>query len=112
MAGGLERMEPEWFDLSRLTMKAATSAAHPDGVCTTEHMACSGCHMLAPIATRFGGPMAHCRLCGYAWAVTHHPAQCWQRISICGGPTAEQVRQATPDLVAARSVLDGIVGSL
>lgn len=113
MAGGWARMERESVDLSRLTLQIVASAAHPNGVCTTEHMVCLGCHMLAPIAPKYGGPMADCRLCGYAWAVAHDPVQCWRRVNIWGDrQLAAAVRQATPALLAGRAALDEIVGAL
>ncbi|WP_243629093.1 hypothetical protein [Streptomyces sp. APSN-46.1] len=75
----MARMQREAFDLSRLQMVVETSRAHPHGVCATDRMTCAGCRLSAPIATLHGGPMADCRLCGYGWAVWHHPVRCWQR---------------------------------
>ncbi|WP_405921116.1 hypothetical protein [Streptomyces sp. NBC_00122] len=80
----MRRMDEEAFDLSRLRMTVETSAAHPEGVCTLEHMLCAGCRMLARIATQYGGPMADCRICCYAWAVQHDPVRCWQRVDVYG----------------------------
>ncbi|MCX4696888.1 hypothetical protein [Streptomyces sp. NBC_01408] len=80
----LPRMEREAFDLSRLQLKVKTSPAHPDGACDREHMTCHGCRMPARVATRFGGPMADCRACCFAWAVEHDPVRCWQNLTPLG----------------------------
>ncbi|WP_412076761.1 hypothetical protein ACLF6K_16185 [Streptomyces xanthophaeus] len=88
--GDLPVMEREAFDLSRLRLEVAASPAHPDGVCTREHMICAGCRLGARIATRYGGPMADCRVCCHGWAVRHDPVHCWQRADLLGRtPTAQ-----------------------
>lgn len=74
-------VEDEAFDLIRMQLRVDTSPAHPEGVCTTEHMTCASCRMPAWIAFRFGGPMAYCRLCCFAWAVDHDPVGCWQDVA-------------------------------
>ncbi|MFG3000863.1 hypothetical protein [Streptomyces sp. NPDC048340] len=79
MADSLDRMQRQAYDLTRLTRTVTESDRHPGGVCAQESMRCSDCRMPAPIAFRFGGPMADCRVCGYAWAVRHDPEYCWQR---------------------------------
>ncbi|MEV6957178.1 hypothetical protein [Streptomyces sp. NPDC051183] len=75
-------MHRQAYDLTRLTRTVTESDRHPGGVCTQESIRCYDCRMPAPIAFRFGGPMADCRPCGYAWAVRHDPAHCWQRQNI------------------------------
>ncbi|MEU6891614.1 hypothetical protein ABZ934_07395 [Streptomyces sp. NPDC046557] len=86
----LPRMEQDAFDLSRLQLKVETSHAHPDGVCTRQHMMCVGCRTGARIATKYGGPMADCRICHFAWAVRHDPVHCWQRDDLPGGHSTGQ----------------------
>ncbi|MFG2995539.1 hypothetical protein [Streptomyces sp. NPDC048340] len=72
-------MHRQAYDLTRLTRTVTESDWHPGGVCSRESMHCSGCLLPAPIAPKYGSPMADCRLCGYAWAVRHDPVHCWQR---------------------------------
>jgi hypothetical protein len=114
----LPKMEREAFDLDRLTLEVMTSDAHPDGECARVHMPCAGCGQLAPIAKKYGNPMADCRLCCYAWAVHHDPWMCWLRSSYFdsrpGGETAlaDQVSGLTPLLLAARALLDDVIDPL
>lgn len=87
---GLERFSDprEEFDLSRLNLQVELSPAHPDETCRTEFMRCGGCMQLAVLINGYCGQvMADCRRCGYAYAVWHHPRQCWQRESILGHST-------------------------
>ncbi|WP_406085047.1 hypothetical protein [Streptomyces virginiae] len=67
--------------------------------------------MPAPIAIKYGGPMAHCRFCHYAWSVHHDPVSCWQRIRTEEGLIA-RIHEVAPLLVSARAVLDVVVGGL
>ncbi|MEU9080776.1 hypothetical protein [Streptomyces sp. NPDC048357] len=85
---------------------------HPDGECARTRVRCSGCGLPVPIVTMYGGPMADCRLCHYAWGVHHDPLRCWR-------PTGTEesqeilvarIREVTPLLMAARALLDDIVG--
>ncbi|MBT2468509.1 hypothetical protein J7E97_11620 [Streptomyces sp. ISL-66] len=112
-----DRMEREAFDLSRLTLAVETSEAHPEGVCTLAYMRCAGCGLLAPIAVKYGGPMADCRLCGSAWTVHHDPLQCWRRSRFldCGPgeeALADRLAQMAPLLLAARVKLGDIADTL
>ncbi|MFJ7592148.1 hypothetical protein ACIQZO_33255 [Streptomyces sp. NPDC097617] len=93
----------------RLT--AVVSEEHPHGVCTRANVRCSGCGLPVPIATMYGGPMGDCRRCHYAWGVHHDPVSCWRPSSMEESLIA-RVREVTPRLVAARALLDDIVGSL
>ncbi|MEU6863692.1 hypothetical protein ABZ924_10515 [Streptomyces sp. NPDC046876] len=88
------------------------SAAHPGGICSRAHVPCGGCGLPAPIAVRYGGPMADCRLCCYAWAVRHDPSRCWQPSGGYEPLTAAVVERLAPVLLAARARLDGILGGL
>lgn len=115
--GDLPKMEREAFDLHRLTLEVQVSDAHPDGVCTQAHMLCRTCGQLAPIAIKYGGPMAHCQLCYFAWAVHHDPELCWLRSNFFDGPDgkaalADRVSGLTPLLLAARARLGGLAGTL
>ncbi len=75
-------MEEGAFDLSRLRLRVEQSGAHPNGSCTREDLLCRACRLPALIATRYGGPMAHCGMCGFGWAVDHHPERCWQSMPL------------------------------
>ncbi|MGW6940838.1 hypothetical protein ACWGF3_17815 [Streptomyces xanthophaeus] len=44
-------------------------------------MTCPSCRLPARITVKFGGPMADCRLCCFAWAVDHEPVVCWQDVT-------------------------------
>ncbi|WP_030764388.1 MULTISPECIES: hypothetical protein [unclassified Streptomyces] len=85
--------------------------AHPDGECARAHVPCAGCGLPASIGIKYGGPMADCRLCHYAWSVHHDPVRCWQRTRTEESLIA-RIREVAPLLVSARVVLDDIVGSL
>lgn len=87
------------------------SYVHPDKECTTAHAPCAGCGRAAPVAIRYGGPMADCRPCRYGWSVHHDPVSCWQRTRTEEGLIA-RIREAAPVLGAARAVLDAVVGDL
>ncbi|MCX4805697.1 hypothetical protein OG594_29460 [Streptomyces sp. NBC_01214] len=80
---------------------------HPDGACARAHVRCSGCGLPAPVVTLYGGPMADCRHCHYAWGVHHDPVICWRRTATDEGLIA-RIREAAPLLVAARALLDEI----
>ncbi|MGW7332279.1 hypothetical protein ACWGIU_27520 [Streptomyces sp. NPDC054840] len=83
---------------------------HPKGACTpAAYLRCSGCGLPAPVVTRYGGPMAECRRCHYAWSVHHDPVACWRRTATEEDLTA-RIREAVPLLVAARALLDEIGG--
>ncbi|MEU6758618.1 hypothetical protein [Streptomyces sp. NPDC046685] len=117
MTDDQDRMEREAFDLHRLTLEVEASEAHPDGACTQGHTRCAGCGLLAPIAVKYGGPMAYCRLCYSGWAVHHDPIQCWRRSSFFDGWASEELAAARVlDLVsllqAARDRLGEIVDTL
>lgn len=108
----LPGMERDAFDLHRLTLEVTKSAAHPDGDCARVHIPCVSCGQLAPIAVRYGAPMAYCGLCGYGWAVHHDPWMCWLRSNYhdrsLGGETApaDEVSGLAPLLIAARALLE------
>ncbi|WP_405712426.1 hypothetical protein OG264_25875 [Streptomyces xanthophaeus] len=73
-------------------------------------MRCQACGQLAPIAMKYGGTMADCQLCCFAWAVHHDPELCWLRSNFFDGPDEEaalaaRVRELAPLLMAARGVL-------
>lgn len=91
--------------------EAEVSDAHFDGECTRAHAPCTGCGLPAPVAIRYGGPMAHCRPCRYGWSVHHDPVSCWQRTRTEEALIA-RVREVAPLLVSARAVLDAVVGDL
>ncbi|MCX4692717.1 hypothetical protein [Streptomyces sp. NBC_01408] len=69
------------MDLSRLQLRVETSSAHPEGICVREHVLCRGCRLKAHISIKFGGAMAYCRICCFAWAVDHDPLRCWQNVA-------------------------------
>ncbi|MCX4691051.1 hypothetical protein [Streptomyces sp. NBC_01408] len=110
------KTEREAFDLHRLTLKVEASDAHRDGACTQTRMRCDGCGQLAPIEIMYGGPMADCRLCYFAWSVHHDPQLCWLRSNHFDGDAEEalvsRVLELTPLLIAARAVLDDIADTL
>lgn len=109
-------MELEAFDLCRLTRGEKGSVAHPDGACTQAHMCCRSCGQLAPIAIRYGGPMARCGICYFAWAVHHDPELCWLRSNHFDGGTddtlAARLLDLAPRLIAARVILGEIADTL
>ncbi|PWK68048.1 hypothetical protein BCL76_108366 [Streptomyces sp. CG 926] len=85
--------------------------AHPGGACARAHVPCAGCGLPAPIAIKYGGPMADCRPCRYGWSVHHDPVRCRQRTRTDEALIA-RIREVAPLLVSARAVLDGIVRRL
>ncbi|MER7827033.1 hypothetical protein ABTX85_31240 [Streptomyces sp. NPDC096097] len=85
--------------------------AHPGGECARAHVLCAGCGLPAPIAIKYGGPMADCRPCRHGWRVHHDPVRCWQRTRT-EEALITRIREVAPLLVFARAVLDDIVGSL
>ncbi|MER6252437.1 hypothetical protein ABT224_13865 [Streptomyces sp. NPDC001584] len=82
---------------------------HSLGACAGAYVRCSGCGLPAPVVARYGGPMADCRHCHYAWGVHHDPVGCWRRTATEVDLTA-RIREAAPLLVAARALLDEIAG--
>ncbi|WP_030386010.1 hypothetical protein [Streptomyces sp. NRRL S-241] len=83
---------------------------HPEGACARAvYLRCSGCGLPAPVVTRYGGPMADCRRCHYAWGVHHDPVGCRRR-NAEDEDLAARIREAAPLLLAARALLDGITG--
>ncbi|MFE5771458.1 hypothetical protein ACFQ7O_24195 [Streptomyces sp. NPDC056485] len=109
----LPEMERQAFDLHRLTLEVEASEAHPDGMCTQAHMCCRSCGQLAPIAIWYGGPMARCNLCYFAWAVHHDAELCWLRSNFYDAPDSEEmlaalVLELAPRLQAARIILGEI----
>ncbi|MEV7542160.1 hypothetical protein [Streptomyces sp. NPDC089915] len=100
------------FDLHQLTLEVEASDAHPEGECARTHMLCRTCWKPAPIAIMYGGPMANCRVCCFAWAVHHDPELCWARSYPSDGDEedilAGRVRALVPRLIAARAALGEI----
>jgi hypothetical protein len=88
----------------------AEPGVQAEGVCARAHVRCGGCGRPAPIAVRYGGPMADCRVCCFAWAVRHDPERCWVD-DLVGEETeadlAARVHELTPLLVATRALLTG-----
>ncbi|MFG2989979.1 hypothetical protein ACGFZK_11930 [Streptomyces sp. NPDC048257] len=82
---------------------------HADGACARARVRCSGCGLPVPIVTMYGGPMADCRLCHYAWGVHHDPVGCWRSTSAEESLVA-RIREVTPLLMAARALLDDLAG--
>lgn len=114
--GDLPRMQREAFDLHRLTLEVEASEAHPGGECTRAHMPCRTCGQLAPIAVMYGGPMADCRVCYFAWSVHHDPELCWLRSNHYDGDAedtlAASLLDLAPRLMAARAILGEIADTL
>ncbi|MFD8890412.1 hypothetical protein [Streptomyces sp. NPDC059566] len=89
---------------------------HPDGECARARVRCSGCGLSVPVVTMYGGPMADCRLCCFAWAVHHDPHLCWLRSNHFDADVEEalaaRVLDLVPRLIAARIVLGEIADAL
>lgn len=114
--GDLPKMQREAFGLHRLTLEVEASEAHPDGEGMRAHMLCRTCGQLAPIAIMYGGPMADCRLCCFAWSVHHDPELCWLSTNRFDADAedalAASVIDLAPSLFAARAILGEIADTL